>query len=87
MAEKEIKRMSLAKKNKIGNWLSVIVVLLCILIPVAIVAGENLLFWFMIIVNFVFGPICLVAYLFEVKKGVFAYDDDDDEEEGEAAAE
>lgn len=75
--KKEIKRMSLSMKNKLGNILALIVVILCILIPVTIVIAENLLFWFMIILNFVFGPACLIAYLGEVKKGVFAYDDEE----------
>ena len=84
MADKEMKRMSLATKNKLGNALALIVVILCFLIPLTIAVGENLLFWFMIIVNFVFGPLCLVAYRFEVKKGVFAYDDDEEEAPAEA---
>ncbi len=71
------KRMSLSTKNKLGNILALIVVLLCILIPVTIIMAENLLFWFMIILNFVFGPACLIAYLGEVRKGVFAYDDEE----------
>lgn len=75
--KKDSKRMSLSTKNKLGNILALIVVLLCILIPVTIIMAENLLFWFMIILNFVFGPACLIAYLGEVRKGVFAYDDEE----------
>lgn len=74
---KDSRRMSLSTKNKLGNILALIVVLLCILIPVTIIMAENLLFWFMIILNFVFGPACLIAYLGEVRKGVFAYDDEE----------
>lgn len=75
--KKDSKRMSLSTKNKLGNILALIVVLLCILIPVTIIMAENLLFWFMIILNFVFGPACLIAYLGQVRKGVFAYDDEE----------
>lgn len=70
--------MSAEKKDKVGNILAVIVVLLSVLVPLGFLYGTAILFWFLIIVNFLFGPCCLIGYLLEVRKGVFAYDDGDD---------
>lgn len=70
------------KKNKIGNWLAVVVVIMSIIVPLGFVYGTNILFVFLIVINFVFGPCCFIGYLLEVKKGVFAYDDGEESTEG-----
>ncbi len=78
MSNNKYAPMSAEKKDKVGSILAVIVVLLSVLVPLGFLYGTSVLFWFLIIVNFLFGPCCLVGYLLEVKKGVFAYDDGDD---------
>ncbi|MCI8646241.1 MAG: hypothetical protein HFE76_05425 [Firmicutes bacterium] len=70
--------ISQEKKHKIGNILAVITVLLSILVPLGFYGGTSALFWFLIIVNFLFGPCCFIAYLLEVKRGVFAYNEDEE---------
>lgn len=78
MADNKKQPMSQEKKHKIGNILAVITVLVSILVPLGFLAGTEILFWFLIIVNLLFGPTCLVAYLMEVKRGVFAYNEDEE---------
>lgn len=78
MADNKKQPMSQEKKHKIGNILAVITVLVSILVPLGFLAGTEILFWFLIIVNLLFGPACLVAYLMEVKRGVFAYNEDEE---------
>ncbi len=70
--------MSQEKKHKIGNRLAIITVLLSILVPLGFYGGTTILFWFLIIVNLLFGPCCFIAYLLEVKRGVFAYNEDEE---------
>ncbi len=70
--------MSQEKKHKIGNIMAVITVLLSIIVPLGFYFGTTALFWFLIIVNFLFGPCCFIAYLLEVKRGVFAYNEDEE---------
>ena len=84
MVQKKHTGMSGETKNKLGNFLAILVVLLCIWVPLGFLYGTAALFWFLIIINFLFGPCCLIGYLLEVKKGVFAYDDEEDEETSEA---
>ena len=62
------------QKNKMGNVFAVLVTLLCILLPLSVIYSPALLFWFLIIVNFVSGPACLIGYLREVKRGIFSSD-------------
>ena len=76
----QIKRMSQEKKDRIGNWLTLLVVLLSILIPIGFMYGSDFMIWSFIVLNFVFGPLCLIFYLFEVKRGVFSYDGDEEQE-------
>lgn len=78
MTDKKKQPMSQEKKHKIGNILAVITVLVSILVPLGFLAGTEILFWFLIIVNLLFGPCCLIAYLMEVKRGVFAYNEDEE---------
>lgn len=75
--------MSQEKKNKIGNVLSAFIVVLCILLVFAVNNALGPLFWFLIIVNLVSGPACLILYLREVRSGIFAYDESDDITEAE----
>ena len=71
--------MTNEKMNKLGNIIAVIVLIICVLIIWCLVGGIDIVFWFFIIVEFIFGPACFVLYLREVKKGVFK--DDSEEEE------
>lgn len=78
MADKNKAPMSQEKKHKIGNILAVLTVVLSILVPLGFLGGTEVLFWFLIVVNFLFGPCCFIAYLMEVKRGVFAYNSDEE---------
>lgn len=78
MTDKRKEPMSQEKKHKIGNVLAVVTVILSILVPLGFLGGTTVLFWFLIIVNFLFGPCCFIAYLMEVKRGVFAYNEDEE---------
>ncbi|MCQ4638499.1 hypothetical protein NE619_17355 [Anaerovorax odorimutans] len=78
MADKKHTPMTPEKKNKVGNWLAIVVVLLSILVPMGFIWGTQVLFWFLIIINFVFGPCCFIGYLLEVRRGVFSYDDSEE---------
>lgn len=81
MTENRHVGMSPEKKERVGNVLAIIVVLLSVLVPLGFLYGTTILFWFLIIINFLFGPCCLIGYLVEVKRGVFAYDDGEEGEE------
>ncbi len=65
--------------NKIGNIFSVIVLAVSILILYGFVKGASSLMYLLAIANLICGPICLVMYLIEVKKGVFKTDEKDEE--------
>ena len=73
--------MSDEKKNRIGNVLAIVVLIVSCILPFGFIVGTEILFWLLIITNLLFGPICFIGHLIEVKKGVFAYDDP--EESGE----
>lgn len=81
MIDKKHTPMSPDKKNKVGNWLAIVVVIMSVLVPLGFVYGTKVLFLFLIIINFAFGPCCFVGYLLEVRKGVFAYDDGEENTE------
>lgn len=70
------KRLSQEQKQKVGNWLAILVVIVSILVPIGFAIESTVLFWFFIVVNFVAGPACLVGYLIEVKKGIFSQEDE-----------
>ena len=69
MTGKNNRRLSQEQKQKIGNWLA-------ILVPIGFAFESTVLFWFFIVVNFVAGPACLVGYLMEVRKGIFSQEDE-----------
>ena len=71
------------KENK-GNMaaavsLIVVFVLSAIYLFTPMMGGYNWLGWLLAILNLIAGPIVLVAYILEVRKGVFR----DDEAEGQ----
>jgi len=47
-----------------------------VIIAIGVLQGANWLLWGMGILNIVFGPVCLVLYLLEIRKGVFNEDKD-----------
>jgi Flp pilus assembly protein TadB len=62
------------QKDKLGNFLAVCIFILCILFGYGFIVGSDIMMWFIIIVNFIFGPICFIFYLIEVKRGIFSAD-------------
>lgn len=67
-----------------GNMIANICVFLCIALNCIYmfgswIGGFNWMAWMLAILNLATGPIVLIAYLREVRKGVFA--DTDEEEE------
>ena len=73
--------MSDEKKNKVGNILAIIVLVASCLLPLGFAVGTEVLFWVLIVINLLFGPVCFIGYLMEVKRGVCAYDDGDKSED------
>lgn len=60
------------KKMKIGQWLAIGVFILYTILGILILSSSNtVLPMFLFIVCLLFGPVTLVFYLIEVKKGVF----------------
>ena len=76
MTGKNNRRLSQEQKQKIGNWLAILVVIVSILVPIGFAFESTVLFWFFIVVNFVAGPACLVGYLMEVRKDIFSQEDE-----------
>lgn len=72
--------LTAAQKETFGNTLALIVTVICVLVLIGTYMASDLLVWFLMIVNFVFGPACLFFYLIEVKKGVFANTEDPDQD-------
>ena len=72
MTGKNNRRLSQEQKQKIGNWLAILVVI----VSIGFAFESTVLFWFFIVVNFVAGPACLVGYLMEVRKGIFSQEDE-----------
>jgi len=65
------------KQNRLGNIAAIACVVICAFILITAVYGPTALIVALIAVNFISGPWCLIAYLLEVKKGIFANDDDE----------
>ena len=70
--------------NKKSNMISNICIFLCIALACIYmfgswIGGFNWMAWMLAILNLVTGPVVLIAYLREVRKGVFADTDDDEE--------
>lgn len=67
------------KRKRIAVVISVVLVLAqAVFIPWSVLTGSNLLIYNLFLINILCGPLCIIFYLIEVKKGVFK--DDDDEE-------
>ncbi len=69
--------MSPEQKDRLGNWLALVVVILSILLLIGTASASVVLVWAIIILNFIFGPACLFFYLLEVRKGIFSKDSTD----------
>lgn len=75
--------MSIKTKNKVAAVCIAFVIILSGLYMFTMwLGGYNWLGWVLAIFNIVAGPACLIAYLGEVKKGVFR-DSDEELEENE----
>jgi hypothetical protein len=57
-----------------GNILTIGVIITAIVLMVGFITGQSWLAWGLGILNIVFGPVCLILYLIEIKKGVFKDD-------------
>lgn len=70
-------------KNGFAATLSLIIVfvLSAIYLFVPLMGGFNWLAWLLAILNLVAGPAVLIAYIMEVRKGVFREDDEETESE------
>ena len=67
--------MDAKKKYKIGTYCAILVVLVSAACGIfSLTGGGSGFLWFLAIANLCFGPICLIAYLREVRKGVFKDD-------------
>lgn len=64
--------------NKIGNIFSVVVLIISILILYGFATGFSGVIYVLAAANLICGPLCLVLYLMEVKKGVFKADEEDE---------
>ncbi len=60
--------------DKIGNIFSLVVFVLAIFILIGFTTANSALFWILAIFNLLCGPVCLILYLMEVRRGVFASD-------------
>lgn len=71
---------SLKRKNAIAR-ISIIsvIVLSAIYCVMTLIGGYNWFGWFLAIANLVAGPACLIAYIIEVRKGVFRDDSENKE--------
>ncbi len=68
-----------AKKQKLAYFWAAITVIVVILLAVLLpVAGGKFMLIFLGIANLIFGPICAILYIMEVKKGVFNVDDEEE---------
>ena len=73
----ERKPLTSEQKDKIGNWLSLAVCIMGVLLGYGFLVGSNFMMWTIAVVNLVFGPACFVFYLIEVRKGIFSRDDEE----------
>ncbi len=64
------------KMKKLGNVLAIIVVLVAGLLIWGLTVGIDVVFWIFSIMLFLFGPVCFVLYLREVKRGIFKDDEE-----------
>lgn len=67
-----------ARKNKMGNICALLVVVLCVILIIGFTCESALMLWFFAIFNFIAGPACLLGYLIEVRRGVFAGEGNDE---------
>jgi len=62
--------------NRMGNTFSLIVFILAICILIGFATANSALFWVLALFNLLCGPVCLIMYLAEVKRGVFSNDEE-----------
>jgi len=71
--------MNNIQKNKVGNIVAALVILMGAAYALLTLYsnGSNGFAWFLAIANLIAGPACLIAYINEVRKGVFAEVDEE----------
>ena len=72
--------MSNANRNKLVLFLFVVCVIVSLGIWWAFMTANTPFVYFLAIFNLLFGPTCLVFYLLEVKRGVFAVPEGEEED-------
>lgn len=60
------------KYNRIGNFFTILVLIIAVIIGAGFIYGGSYAIWILSIANILCGPICLILYLIEIKKGVFS---------------
>lgn len=66
------KIMSERAKHLLSVWSSIFVIVSSIVIMLAFMYAWTGVLWIVAIFNLISGPACLIAYIREVRKGVFA---------------
>lgn len=59
-------------KEKLGTLAAVVTVIVSVVILAAFYYGVTSIIWMLAIINLLSGPICLIMYLREAKKGIFS---------------
>jgi hypothetical protein len=59
------------KMAQYANTLFIGVFAVVFIVAIGTIQGANWLLWGMGILNLLFGPICLILYLLEIRKGIF----------------
>lgn len=67
------------KYNKIGNIFSIVVLAISIFVLYGFANGTSTMMYFLAIANLICGPLCLILYLLEVKKGIFKTDEENEQ--------
>ena len=66
------------KYDKIGNIFAIMVICLNLICLWGFYSGITAVFVAIGIINLCIGPICLIAYVKEIRKGVFRIEDEED---------
>ena len=71
--------MDAKQKGRISNVMILIIILVGIICSALLITGKNWtgLAWFIVISNLIAGPACLIAYIGEVRKGIFKDQDNE----------
>ena len=71
-----------ARKRKLAYFWAIVTIIACILVGVGVIMhSNNVLPLFLAVGGVLFGPVCGVMYLIEIKNGVLNIEDDENGEE------